>query len=103
MELNERLEAFAELGNKLKSIPDEVLIKAYQQNNWFTKENVVNAAKVWSETLTRENLEKWIKPYHLKIHSPAKRVGVVNAGNIPFVGLHDFIFVLISGNQYMGK
>src|SRR5436190_21484192 len=103
MELNERIEAFAGLGNKLKSIPDEILTSSYQQNNWFTKENVLNAANVWAETLTKENLEKWFKPYAVPNHLPAKRIGVVHAGNIPFVGLHDFISVLISGNHYMGK
>ncbi|HLG36053.1 MAG TPA: acyl-CoA reductase, partial [Bacteroidia bacterium] len=32
-----------------------------------------------------------------------KIVGVINAGNIPAVGFHDFMCVLLSGNIYHGK
>ena len=33
----------------------------------------------------------------------AKRIGVITAGNIPLVGFHDFLSVLISGNIFVGK
>ena len=110
MDLNERIKAFANLGLQMKVIPEEVATAAYQQNTWFTKNNIDNAAKVWAETLTEENIKLWLKRYAAESGDSLKRkgkkglrIGVINAGNIPFVGLHDFISVLISGNMYVGK
>src|SRR5690606_5446286 len=34
---------------------------------------------------------------------PSKTVGIVMAGNIPLVGFHDFISVLVSGNNVLVK
>ena len=106
MNINQRIEAFVALGIQLRSIAGstDILTKAYQQNNWFTENNVVQAANVWADTLSKDNIEKWLKNYGDKLEKGSgKRVGVINAGNIPFVGLHDFISILISGNQYIGK
>ena len=57
------------------------------------------------ESILNEKIEKWIKPYKaviesIKIH---KTVGVVNAGNVPAVGFHDFLCILMSGHKYFGK
>jgi hypothetical protein len=106
MDLKERVNAFAELGKKLRVISEtsEVLSRAYYQNSWFTEKNISYAANVWADTLSEVNINEWLKPYTDNIPKEAnKRVGVINAGNIPFVGLHDFVTVLISGNSYVGK
>jgi hypothetical protein len=57
------------------------------------------------EALNEENLQKWLMPYQARIAntSPGKKIGVVMAGNIPAVGFHDFMCVLISGNTILAK
>ena len=41
----------------------------------------------------------WITPYNLSETENEKRVLIVMAGNIPLVGFHDFMSVIISGNN----
>ena len=122
MNQNQRISAFAELGAKLKQMLEStentvgqgdtkdsdfrhVLRSAQLQNPWFIPENTVFALRQWAELLTKNKLESWIEPYHLQLEKQlvSKRVGVVNAGNIPLVGFHDFLSVLISGHSYLGK
>jgi hypothetical protein len=106
MNLNERVHAFVKLGQKMGEIhqSSDLLTMVYQQNNWFTEKNIVYASKVWADTLSEENLNRWLEPYKDRLgYEKGKRVGVINAGNIPFVGFHDFMSVLISGLKYVGK
>ena len=55
--------------------------------------------------LDKEELTQWILPYRdiLKTQNSSLRIGVIMAGNIPMVGFHDFISVLISGHTFVGK
>ncbi len=48
--------------------------------------------------LERSALEKWVEKYQLENIMP-KTVGIVMAGNIPLVGFHDLLSVLISGHR----
>lgn len=81
---------------------EEEINNAVHYNGWFTRENILFALEQWSEAITEENLEKWIKPYELNTKQ-AKTIGIVTAGNIPLVGFHDFISVLISGHNVLVK
>ena len=81
----------------------EIVRKAQQQNGWFTHENILFALKNWGNLLTETNLEEWLKKYPLENAKTPKTVGVVMAGNIPLVGFHDFLCVLLSGNRVMAK
>lgn len=75
---------------------------AVHYNGWFTRENVLFAIEEWSKALTEENIEKWIAPYSFSQTDP-KTVGIIMAGNIPLVGFHDFISVLLSGHKVIVK
>lgn len=75
---------------------------AKHYNGWFTRENILFSLKQWSQALTRENIDKWLKPYDLSNKS-SKTVGIIMAGNIPLVGFHDFISVLLSGHNVLVK
>ncbi|MGY5849505.1 acyl-CoA reductase [Salegentibacter sp. F14] len=75
---------------------------AIHYNGWFNRENVVFALQQWSKALTRENLDRWLEPYELS-GLQAKRVGIVMAGNIPLVGFHDFLSVLLAGHKVVAK
>ena len=119
---NNKIEAFIELGkflsqfNANKSLKNEQvlnndlffeffldLIKLSQSHNgWYTPENVFYAINSWAKALTEENLNLWLANYSFKdINS--KTVGIILAGNIPLVGFHDFLSVLISGHKVLVK
>ena len=71
-------------------------------NSWFTEENVYFSLESWSKALTEENLSKWLENYDFSKVQP-KNVGLILAGNIPLVGFHDLLSVLISGHNAIVK
>lgn len=71
-------------------------------NGWYTDEQVFFALEAWAEALTPENLDNWLENYNLNEVQP-KTVGLVLAGNIPLVGFHDFLSVLITGHKALIK
>jgi len=96
---------------KLPDLPhNDLFFKDFQEqidlavhyNGWFTQENVLFSLEEWSKALNEENLNKWLKPYNFS-NKDSKTVGIVMAGNIPLVGFHDFISVLISGHKVLIK
>ncbi len=126
MTISKRIEAFEKLGKFLGQFNNnqqnnEVLkklnIKFFHEfkeliknicnyNPWFTKEFVIKSLEVISKNLSKKNIEKWLGKYPELYNSepePLKKIGVVLAGNIPLVGFHDFLSVLISGNIFLGK
>ncbi len=119
MNLANRVSAFAKLGEILTN-PDlesfrsfvseigqlrELLVNCQNYNPWFTTENVKSALWAIGQSLNRKKLEKWINIYKVEKFEKHKRrtVAVVMAGNIPLVGFHDFVSVLISGNNILIK
>ena len=75
---------------------------AEEHNGWFTKENIFFALEGWSKLLTNSNLNTWLGNYKIKEGSD-KKVAIIMAGNIPLVGFHDFLSVLISGHAVLVK
>lgn len=71
-------------------------------NGWFTPDNVYFALQSWSKALSEENLNKWLNNYDFSYVTP-KNVGLILAGNIPLVGFHDLLSVLISGHNAVVK
>jgi hypothetical protein len=75
---------------------------AQEHNSWFTKEAILDALSSWSKALTDSNLHTFTKAYKPSATS-AKKVAIVMAGNIPLVGFHDFLTVLIAGHAVLVK
>ncbi|MCS3529255.1 acyl-CoA reductase [Chryseobacterium sp. JUb7] len=73
-----------------------LLEKSKIENQWFTVENQKFALQQWADLLTEENINNWIKEY--SISKISKRVGLILAGNIPLVGFHDVISVVLSNH-----
>ncbi len=71
-------------------------------NGWFTPSEVYFAIESWASSLTESNLNQWLTPYNFTTEKP-KTVGIILAGNIPLVGFHDFLSVLISGHKALVK
>ena len=80
----------------------EQITKAQQANAWFTKENILFALNGWHKLLTNNNLTLWTSKYTFNCDAP-KTIAVVMAGNIPLVGFHDFLSVLITGHSVIVK
>lgn len=109
MDLEKRIIAFKKLGDSLhdgkNKAFDDVIYNASKKNGWFTEENIRLAIGSLAEMLQEDKLERWISTYkkwNTKTNKPQK-VGVIMAGNIPLVGFHDFLCVLMSGNIIVGK
>jgi hypothetical protein len=115
MTLKERVESFSELGQILRDSLggtgtgysadlNKIINNQQFKNPWFTPGNVTMAIKAVADELTYENLAKWTGRYP-SLDSAGKiiNVGVVMAGNIPLVGFHDFLSVLISGHNLIAK
>ena len=79
------------------------LIKLSQSHNgWFTPEQVHFSIQSWSKALTEDNLNQWVSNYDFS-KTEKKKVGLILAGNIPLVGFHDFLSVLISCHDVLVK
>ena len=66
------------------------------ENPWFTQENQRYNLEQWSSLFTKDNVNNWLSKYELK--NTSKRVGLILAGNIPLVGFHDIISVVLSNH-----
>lgn len=80
---------------------EEIKMRAYQHNGWFTAAFIEEACnKISSLYLKNELLQEWTSKYNLAdAPSEVKNVGIVMAGNIPLVGFHDFLSVFITGHK----
>ena len=105
MDIQRRIKAFARLGDFIRNISQEELQtlteNARNQNAWFTPASVEFALRSIGENMTEESLKNWVKNY--KLSSVSKTVALVLAGNIPLVGFHDLLAVLISGHKALLK
>ena len=81
---------------------DNVIALAEQQNGWFTRDNILYSLENWGQLLTPAHLNNWLSRYDIKKNRP-KSVAVIMAGNIPLVGFHDFLSILITGNKILVK
>lgn len=82
--------------NKWLKDLDNALVNASNQNKWFTKENLDFCINTWGNTLTKVNLNTWLSAYP-EAQKHEQRLGLVLAGNIPLVGLHDILCGLACG------
>lgn len=78
-----------------------IINKQAAYNGWFKKENVLKSLWSLGSQLTDEKLNIWLKDYSYSVQP--KKVALIMAGNIPLVGFHDFLCVLLSGNVAICK
>lgn len=74
-------------------------------NPWFTRQNIILSLSEIARSLDHKNLDHWLNPWKDEYLSPREpmRIGVIMAGNLPLVGFHDFLSVLITGHKFIGK
>lgn len=123
IDIERKIDAFARLGKFMKLFAvkhppeakndplyekhgermEEAIARAYHFNGWFTEENVRHAMGSIGDALTQDKLRQWLSSYTINESKAPKKVGIVMAGNVPMVGFHDMLCVLMSGNICIGK
>ncbi|MBE9467272.1 MAG: acyl-CoA reductase [Bacteroidetes bacterium] len=123
MNIKQRIESFTKLGdflsqfinnttnkncellnNKFYISFNEILSTIETKNQWFTQKYTRYSVSAFANLLTKKNLTKWINNYqNINNSNTNKTIGVIMAGNIPLVGFHDMLCVLISGHVFLGK
>lgn len=78
-----------------------ILDTSHTYNGWFTSEEVRKMFYNWSEELTEEKLLAWTSPFAYALEP--KTIAIICAGNIPMVGFHDILSVLIMGHRALIK
>jgi len=116
LSLQQRINAFAELGLIMKDAASPTptstealrlrkLIDSQEQyNKWFTPDNVKRSVEAIADMLRKDRLETWLEQYKIADEPGHKKnIAVIMAGNIPLVGFHDFLCVLITGNRLLAR
>ncbi|MGQ1910419.1 acyl-CoA reductase [Marinifilum sp. RC60d5] len=122
MNLNQRIKSFSELGDFLSQFCSEnetnsnhrlnsvfyddfkaLTSRVSNENLWFTPFHVHASINGICTFLSKEKLEKWLSKYPVSNENTELKVAVIMAGNIPMVGFHDMLSVLISGHHFIGK
>jgi hypothetical protein len=122
MDLQQRINAFTKLGAFLCQFKNDGIIRddavvandlffdgfkhqmkiAKEHNGWFTEKNILFSIESWFNALTIKNINQWIDKYNFNAVN-TKTIAIIMAGNIPLVGFHDFLSVLISGHNVLVK
>lgn len=121
--IQHRIEAFVKLGQFLSQFSRKTIEKkehipfndlffdgfkhqlkvAKENNSWFVEDNLLFACESWTTALSEGNLKNWIASEENLGENDAKTVAIIMAGNIPLVGFHDFLSVLIAGHAVLVK
>ncbi|MFN0204170.1 MAG: acyl-CoA reductase [Bacteroidia bacterium] len=83
-------------------IPPAILAAAQHENPWFTAYYIKTALTNILAWLDAETLREFLADYPLPNALP-KKVGIIAAGNVPFVGFHDVLMGVLSGNHLLLK
>ena len=118
MELQQRVNAFVKLGyffnyftsSSKRTEISTTFVEGFkhqlkltkEHNSWFTKNNLNYALQSWADSLTKKKLTAWTDTYNIG-NIEAKNIAIIMAGNIPLVGFHDFLSVLICGHNVLVK
>lgn len=123
MNLSSRIDAFENLGFALETSMTNIEHGKYHpgdsyrvdvrhyieqagiENGWFIPEFVNGALAQIVEMLRRKALIHWLSEYDLDLldRETPKTVSIIMAGNLPLVGFHDLLAVLISGHRVQLK
>jgi hypothetical protein len=121
MDFHHKIDVFARLGHLLAAAGSEgncnaiarqgydaaafagAIEKSLSSNSWFTPASVYGMLYALGSVMERPALQQWLEMYPAVNDEDHKKVAVVMAGNVPAVGFHDFLSVLISGHRLLAK
>lgn len=103
MNIQDRLNAFVKLGIAIQSLDkidkQALFWRAENKNSWFKSTSCQAAMDGIVHMLRSDKLQKWLAQYNSFEVKHVKSIGIMMAGNIPAVGFHDLMSVLISGHR----
>jgi hypothetical protein len=106
MIIEERIKAFVQLGEYIKTLPEEkfkTLAESIRiENSWFTEGNLRMTVSGILNFLNERKLRGWLSNY-LPVARRPKVIAIIMAGNIPAVGFHDVLCVLLNGDSALIK
>jgi hypothetical protein len=77
------------------------LLTMHHHNGWFTWPSCHQALTEWSLLLEGSSLLQWLEAYPTP--KVQKNIGLICAGNIPAVGFHDIVCIMLSGHKALIK
>ena len=98
MNLRERIEFVIKIVEEFGKLDDELLQLVHKNNSWFDKKSVLFSLNHWRNILNFDSLNEWLNNYDQFKFFDHKKILVLNAGNIPLAGFHDFLCVFLTGN-----
>ncbi|TNF42720.1 MAG: acyl-CoA reductase [Bacteroidetes bacterium] len=113
--IEKRIEAFAALGRIFRDaaagadtghagVFNDLAESLHLSNPWFTPGNVRRSLLALGNSLTPQKLTAWLSRYpELADTGTPLTIGVIMAGNIPLVGFHDMLCVLVTGNRIQAR
>ena len=105
MTKEERIAGFAKLAQAISQLGTnpqaELFSKAANANPWFTQDNIEQAINGIVHFLRPATLSDWLSNYQLP--QITKKIGIIMAGNIPLVGFHDLLCVIMTGHKAVIK
>lgn len=115
MHIEERVNAFIELGKRLNKylhknlngdrfykILNETSVTTSFENPWFTEESINHSLSVIAQDLSEENISKAFENIKLEA-DPQHKVATILSGNKPIYGFLEMFCVLITGNIFLAK
>lgn len=106
MIMDERINVFVRLGRFLNALKEEEFQSLAErvkiENPWFTGENLRMAVSAIGNFLEEKKITVWLSSYTSPERN-SKRIALIMAGNIPLVGFHDLLCVLINGDAALIK
>ena len=82
---------------------DTLVSSVNAENPWFIPSEIRRVLTYWSINLRHSVVRKWLDSYKFDENKISKKVLLICAGNIPIVGFHDFISVLLTGHHVLLK
>ena len=112
MTVQQRISALSNWGSALHVLIDDLpenpenplslaLVQARNKNAWFINNNSIKALKEICNILEVNNLNKLVQA-NIELNNERgepKIIGIVMAGNIPAVGFHDLLCILVAGHK----
>ena len=106
MELSQRIKGLTGLGKYLNHINkddlDELIHVVRGRNSWFNEESILLSLEGLKQLLREQIILEFVKKYDFS-DCKDKKIGIVMAGNIPAVGFHDLLLVLLTGSSAIVK
>jgi hypothetical protein len=96
--------AFSDLSSKLDQTNQDLIDtinQTFANNSWLTPENYWKSIHHWKNSLSKANIEDFISKY--SVAQNPKIIGIIMAGNIPMVGFHDLLCVVLMGHKAQVK